>query len=98
VIGNSNAIIVRFQLAPSEVYAWWSGAAFRFHVFAADGVFRADGAFVSLPAIPEALLERGFRRAVLRFLVRQGAVSEQLRDRMLGWRYSSLRRPSAPRP
>jgi transcriptional regulator with XRE-family HTH domain len=56
-------------------------------------VFRADGAFVSLPAIPEALLERGFRRAVLQFLVRQGAISEQLRDRMLGWRRKGRQGP-----
>jgi hypothetical protein len=60
------------------------------HVLAADGVFRADGTFVPLPAIPEALLERGFRRAVLEFLVRQGALSDVLRDRMLGWRYSGF--------
>jgi hypothetical protein len=32
------------------------------HVLAADGVFRADGAFVRLPAIPEALLEGKARR------------------------------------
>ena len=60
------------------------------HVLAADGVFRADGAFVRLPPIPEALLEGGFRRAVLAFLVEKRAVSEELRARMLGWRYSGF--------
>jgi len=30
------------------------------HVLAADGVFRADGVFVELPPIPEALLDGGF--------------------------------------
>ena len=60
------------------------------HVLAADGVFRADGTFVPLPPIPEALLEGGFRRAVLDFLVRERAISEELRGRMLGWRYSGF--------
>ncbi len=32
----------------------------------------------------------GFRRAVLEFLVRQQALSEALRSRMLGWRYSGF--------
>jgi len=36
------------------------------HVLAADGVFRADGVFVALPAIPAKLLERGFRSQVLK--------------------------------
>ena len=60
------------------------------HVLAADGVFRADGTFVPLPPIPEALLEGGFRRAVLDFLVAERAISEELRSRMLGWRYSGF--------
>jgi hypothetical protein len=60
------------------------------HVLAADGVFRADGTFVPLPPIPETLLDGGFRRAVLEFLVAERAISEQLRRRMLGWRYSGL--------
>ena len=37
-----------------------------------------------LPPIPEALLEGGFRRAVLDFLVDERAISEELRSRMLG--------------
>jgi len=60
------------------------------HVLAADGGFRADGAFVPLPPIPEALLESGFRRAVLDGLVEERAISEALRSRMLGWRYSGF--------
>jgi hypothetical protein len=60
------------------------------HVLAVDGVFRADGAFLELPPIPEALLDGGFRRAVLDFLVEERAISEELRGRMLGWRYSGL--------
>jgi hypothetical protein len=60
------------------------------HVLAADGVFQADGTFVHLPPIPEALLEGGFRRAVLDFLVGERAISEELRERMLGWRYSGF--------
>ncbi len=59
------------------------------HVLAADGVYRADGTFVPLPAIPEALLEGGFRRAVLDFLVGKGAISDEFRGRMLGWRYKT---------
>jgi hypothetical protein len=51
------------------------------HVHAADGVFGADGTLVELPPIPEALLEGGFRRAVLDFLVGERAISEELRSR-----------------
>ncbi len=43
-----------------------------------------------LPAVPEQLLAEGFRRAVLEFLVQQQALSEGLRSRMLGWRYSGF--------
>ncbi len=60
------------------------------HVLAAQGVFRADGAFVALPAIPQALLEGAFRRAVLDFLLGEGAISEELRARMLAWRHSGF--------
>jgi hypothetical protein len=60
------------------------------HVLAADGVFGADGTLVELPPIPEALLEGGFRRAVLDFLVEERAISDELRARMLGWRYSGF--------
>jgi hypothetical protein len=60
------------------------------HVPCADGVFRVDGTFAPLPPIPEALLERGFRRAVLDFLVEEGVTSEELRRRMLGSRYSGF--------
>ncbi len=40
--------------------------------------------------LQRALEEEGFRRAVLEFLVRQQALSEALRSRMLGWRYSGF--------
>jgi hypothetical protein len=60
------------------------------HVLAADGGFRADGVFVPLPPILGALLEGGSRRAVLDFLVEERAISEALRSRMLGWRYSGF--------
>ncbi len=60
------------------------------HVLAADGAFLADGTFVPLPPVPEGLLVEGFRRAVLGFLVRQQALSEALRSRILGWRYSGF--------
>jgi len=56
------------------------------HVLAADGAFLPDGTFVALPPVPEGLLLEGFRRAVLAFLVREHALSEDLRSRMLGWR------------
>ena len=42
------------------------------HVLAADGVLRADGAFVVLRAIPVKLLEGGFRSEVHKLLVAQG--------------------------
>ncbi len=60
------------------------------HVLAADGAFLPDGTFVPLPAVPEALLLEGFRRAVLAFLAGEHALSEELRSRMLGWRYSGF--------
>jgi len=56
----------------------------------ADGAFAPDGGFVPLPAVPEGLLAEGFRRAVLGFLVEKGAVSEDLRRKLLGWRYSGF--------
>jgi len=49
-------------------------------MLAADGVFRADGTFVPLPPIPEALLEGDFRRAVLDFLVEERAITEEFRS------------------
>ena len=56
------------------------------HVLAADGVFRADGTCIALPAVPEALLAEGFRRAVLTLLVKQRAMADELRAKLLGWR------------
>ena len=47
-------------------------------VLAADGAFLADGRFVALPAVPGGFLAAGFRRAVLAFLVKNGALSEEL--------------------
>jgi hypothetical protein len=60
------------------------------HVLAADGDFCTDGTFLPLPPLPETLLEGGFRRAVLDFLVGERAISEELRSRMLGWAVSRL--------
>ncbi len=60
------------------------------HVLAADGAFRPDGTFVLLPTVPEGLLEEGFGRAVLEFLARNGARSEALRSKLLGWRSSGF--------
>ena len=60
------------------------------HVLAADGAFLPDGTFVFLPAVPEGLLAEGFRRAVLEFLLRHAAISEDLRAKLLGWRHSGF--------
>jgi len=60
------------------------------HVLAADGVFRADGVFVVLPAIPVKLLEQGFRSEVLKLLVAEGAIGERLSASMLAWRHSGF--------
>ena len=60
------------------------------HVLAADGVFRADGVFVALPAIPVKLLEQGFRREVLKLLLVEHAIGERLSSRMLAWRHSGF--------
>ena len=50
-------------------------------------VLAADGRFTALAPVPEALLAEGFRRAVLAFLVKAGAIADELRVKMLGWRY-----------
>src|SRR5712691_3157021 len=60
------------------------------HVLAADGAFCPEGTFVLLPAVLEGLLVEGFRRAVLGFLVGKGAVSGDLRCKLLGWRHSGF--------
>ena len=67
------------------------------HVLAADAAFLVDGTFVALPPVPEGLLLERFRGAVLAFLVREQVLlvrehvlSEELRSRMLGWRYSGF--------
>jgi hypothetical protein len=52
--------------------------------------FRPDGTFVPLPAVPEGLLAEGFRRAVLGFLAEKGAIPEDLRSTLLGWRRSGF--------
>jgi len=60
------------------------------HVLAADGLFRADGVFVALPAIPLKLLEQGFRREVLKLLLAEHSIGEGLSSRMLAWRHSGF--------
>jgi hypothetical protein len=60
------------------------------HVLAADGVFLSDGRFVALPPVPQTLLAEGLRRAVLGFLVREGAIAPELREKLLGWRHSGF--------
>jgi len=60
------------------------------HVLAADGVFRTDGVFVALPAIPAKLLEQEFRGEVLKLLVAEGAIGEGLSASMLTWRHSGF--------
>jgi hypothetical protein len=45
---------------------------------------------VPLPAVPAPLLAAGFRRALLKFLAENDAISGELRSRMLGWRYSGF--------
>jgi hypothetical protein len=67
--------------------ALWDGA---LHVLAADGAFLPDGRLVALPSVPGDLLAEGFRRAVLDFLVENGALSEELRARMLAWQHGGL--------
>ncbi len=60
------------------------------HVLAADGAFLADGRFAALPRVPGNLLAEGFRRAVLDFLVKNEALSDELRKRMLAWGHSGF--------
>ena len=60
------------------------------HVPAADGAFLPDGRFVALPRLSGSLLAESFRRAVHDFLVKNGAVSEALRRRMLAWHHGGF--------
>ena len=60
------------------------------HVLAADGAFLPNGRFVALPRVPASLLAEGFRCAVLDFLVKNGALSKELRARMLAWRHGGF--------
>lgn len=60
------------------------------HVRAADGAFLPNGRFVALPRVPAHLLAEGFRRAVLDFLVKNEALSKELRARMLAWRHGGF--------
>jgi hypothetical protein len=59
-------------------------------VLAADGAFLPGGRFVALPRVPAHLLAEGFRRAVLDFLVKNEALSEELRNRMLAWHHGGF--------
>ncbi len=53
-------------------------------------MFRVDGVFVALPAVPVKLLERGFRSEVLKLLVTEHAIGERLSASMLAWRHSGF--------
>lgn len=59
------------------------------HVLATDGAFHADGSFVALPSVPEAALEKS-QRSVLAFLAESGAISQALREKLLGWIHSGF--------
>src|SRR5712692_6397122 len=60
------------------------------HALAADSLFRAEGVFVALPAVPVKLLEQGFRSEVLKLLAAEGAIGERLWASMLVWRHSGF--------
>jgi hypothetical protein len=59
-------------------------------VLAAGGLFRVDGVFVALPAIPLEPLEQGLRSEVLKRLVTEHAIGERLSASMLAWRHSGF--------
>ena len=59
-------------------------------MLAADGAFLPEGRFVALPRVPGSLLAEGLRCAVLDFLVKNEARSEELRSRMLAWRHGGF--------
>ena len=61
---------------------WKSGSA--------DGAFLPGGRLVALPRVPAHLLAEGFRCAVLDFLAKNEALSEELRGRMLAWRHGGF--------
>ena len=60
------------------------------HVLAADGAFLPGGRFIALPRVPASLLAESLRRAALDFLVKNEALSKDLRARMLAWRHGGF--------
>jgi hypothetical protein len=60
------------------------------HVLCADGMFKDNGVFRVLPPPSAALLAEQFRRDVLDFLVAEGAITDDFRDRLLSWQHSGF--------
>ena len=60
------------------------------HVLAADGVFQDNGVFRVLPPPPVELLAEQFRRDVLDFMVEEGAITDDFRERLLSWHHSGF--------
>lgn len=60
------------------------------HVLCADGVFKHNGVFRVLPPPPVELLEEQFRHDVLDFLVEEGVVTDDFRQRLLSWQHSGF--------
>ena len=82
--------LILFVQTEGELRATWPTSTRTCTCSPPTGRSSPDGTFVRLPPVPEGLLVEGFRRAVQAFLVREHALSEDLRSRMLGWRYSGF--------
>jgi hypothetical protein len=54
------------------------------------GAFRVDGTFVPAPEIPGEVLERLFQHEVLRMLLREEAIQEDLVENLLSWTHSGF--------
>jgi hypothetical protein len=60
------------------------------HALGADGIFSESGVFRVLPPIPNELLERQLRHAVLELLLEEEAITEELVAKLLSWRHSGF--------
>ena len=79
------AAIVSIQTA-GEFLNWHP----HLHVLAPAGSFRADGSFAHSPVFAAAVLQDLFQANVLALLLKERMISQELVERMRGWRHSGF--------
>ena len=60
------------------------------HALVADGLFTSSGAFHVMPKVDLAPLEQHFRVRLIRMLVNEGLLAEEMGRKLLGWRHSGF--------